>query len=115
FLAKRDSGVQARLLAARSDPDRLAAKAESELLLALAPHLEDFIARLFHIEADVQALAARHHALSPLYTVKRLFVQRKAMHKVKPAEAEAIDGPALERESAAACGARFSAASVFCD
>jgi NADPH-dependent glutamate synthase beta subunit-like oxidoreductase/NAD(P)H-flavin reductase len=108
FLAERDGGVQARLLAARSDPDGLAAKAESELLLALAPHLEYFIARLFHIEADVQALAARHHALRPLYTVKRLFVQRKAMHKVKPAEAEAVDGPALERELAAVFGEPFS-------
>ena len=45
-------------LAARANPDALAAKAESELLLALAPHLDDFLGRLFGIEAEVQALAS---------------------------------------------------------
>jgi hypothetical protein len=42
-------------------------QAESELLIALAPHLEDFLAKLFGIEAEAQALAARHHELAPLY------------------------------------------------
>ncbi len=108
FLAERDAALHARLLAARVQPDELAAKVESELLLALAPHLDDFLARLFGIESEVRALATRHHELAPLYTVKRLFVQRKAMHKIKPAEAEAIDGPALEAELAQAFGEPFS-------
>ena len=38
---------------ARAIPPRSAAKEESELLLALAPQLDDFIARLFGIEAEV--------------------------------------------------------------
>jgi NADPH-dependent glutamate synthase beta subunit-like oxidoreductase/NAD(P)H-flavin reductase len=108
FLAEREAAHHARLLAARATPDELAAKAESELLLALAPHLDDFLGRLFGIESEVRALAARHHELAPLYTVKRLFVQRKAMHKIKPAEAEAIDGPALEAELTQAFGEPFS-------
>ncbi|HUK04087.1 MAG TPA: FAD-dependent oxidoreductase, partial [Burkholderiales bacterium] len=41
----------------------------------------------FGIEAEAQALAARHNELAPLYSVKRLFVQRRALHKVKPGEA----------------------------
>ena len=85
FLSFLEPVLQKRILEARSDPP--AGKNESELLVALAPHLEDFIARLFGIEAEAQALAARHNELAPLYTVKRLFVQRRALHKVKPADA----------------------------
>jgi NADPH-dependent glutamate synthase beta subunit-like oxidoreductase/NAD(P)H-flavin reductase len=74
-----------KLVEARSNPP--AGKQESDLLIALAPHLEDFLAKLFGIEAEAQALAARHHELAPLHSVKRLFVQRRALHKVKPEDA----------------------------
>jgi NADPH-dependent glutamate synthase beta subunit-like oxidoreductase/NAD(P)H-flavin reductase len=74
-----------KLLEARSNPPT--GKLESELLIALAPHLEDFLAKLFGIESEAQALAARHHELAPLYTVKRQFVQRRAA-KVKPEDAK---------------------------
>ena len=87
FLGEADAGLRDRLLAARASPP--AAKDESELLIALAPHLEDFLARLFGIEAQAQALTARHHELAPLYSVKRQFVQRRALHKVKPEDATA--------------------------
>ena len=40
-----DAALAARLAAARAAPDALARKDESELLIALAPHLEDFVAR----------------------------------------------------------------------
>ena len=62
-----------KLLDARSNPP--AGKAESDLLIALAPHLEDFLAKLFGIEGEARALAARHNELAPLWSVKRLFVQ----------------------------------------
>ncbi len=94
-LAPRDAALRVRLLAARADPDTLAPKQESELLLTLAPHLDAFIAWFFGIEAEVQALAQRHLDLAPLYSVKRLFVQRKAMHQFKPEEAERLDGADL--------------------
>ena len=81
FLAEADATLRERLLTGRASAPQ--AKEESELLIALAPHLEDFLARLFAIEAEAQALAARHHELAPLYSVKRLFVQRRALHKVK--------------------------------
>jgi NADPH-dependent glutamate synthase beta subunit-like oxidoreductase/NAD(P)H-flavin reductase len=95
FLAEADGALQNRLLAARAGVP--AAKEESELLIALAPHLEDFLARLFGIESEAQALAAQHHELAPLYSVKRLFVQRRAMHKVKPEDATP-DGYAFTTE-----------------
>jgi NADPH-dependent glutamate synthase beta subunit-like oxidoreductase/NAD(P)H-flavin reductase len=101
FLAELTQGgaaLRERLVRAREDPEALAPKQESELLLALAPHLDRFIARLFGIEAQVEALTARHHDLAPLYAVKRQFVQRKAMHGFTQQQAEALDGPALARE-----------------
>ncbi len=108
FLGEADAALRGRLAAAREAPERLAAKEESELLIALAPHLEDFLARLFGIETEAQALAGRHHELAPLYAVKRLFVQRRALHKVKPDEAQGVDGPAAERELSAKFGEPFS-------
>ena len=107
-LAQCDAALRERLVRARAEPQQLAPKEESELLLALAPQLDDFVARLFGIEAEVATLTARHHELAPLYSVKRLFVQRKAMHKYKTQEAEKFDGPALERELAQAFGEPFS-------
>ena len=80
FLSFLDPALQKKLLEARSNPP--SGKTESELLIALAPHVEDFLARLFGIESEAQALATRHHELAPLYSVKRLFVQRRALHKV---------------------------------
>jgi NADPH-dependent glutamate synthase beta subunit-like oxidoreductase/NAD(P)H-flavin reductase len=107
-LAQGDAALGERLVRARAEPRELAPKQESELLLALAPHLERFVAWLFDIETEVGALADRHHALAPLYSVKRLFVQRKAMHRFKPQEAESFDGPALERELERAFGEPFT-------
>jgi NADPH-dependent glutamate synthase beta subunit-like oxidoreductase/NAD(P)H-flavin reductase len=94
-LEQVDGELHHQLLGARCAADVLTAKEESQLLLALAPHLDSFIGWLFGIEAEVGALSAEHHARTPLYSVKRLFVQRKAMHRFKPDEAERIDGPAL--------------------
>ncbi|HXV06394.1 MAG TPA: FAD-dependent oxidoreductase [Burkholderiales bacterium] len=96
------------LQAARADPDACTPLQESELLIALAPYLDDFVAELFGIEVEVRALSARHHALAPLYAVKRGFVQRRAMARIKPQEAAAVDGPALEAELAAAMGGAFT-------
>ena len=103
-LAAGDADLAARLAVARREPGALAAKDESALLIALAPQLEDFLVALFGIEAEARALAARHHELAPLYSVKRLFVQRKAMNAYKADVAAGFDGPALRRELEAAVG-----------
>jgi NADPH-dependent glutamate synthase beta subunit-like oxidoreductase/NAD(P)H-flavin reductase len=86
-----------KLLRARENP--LQGKNESELLIALAPHVEDFLAQLFGIEVEARALAARHNELAPLWAVKRQFVQRRALHKVKPEDAKP-DGFAFSTELA---------------
>ena len=97
-LAETDIGLHDRLMAARSDPADVERLDESNLLVELAPYLEDFIGGLFGIEAEVRALQARHHELAPLYSVKRLFVQRRAVKTVKESNAMAINGSELARE-----------------
>src|SRR5260221_8065481 len=90
-----DVALHNRLMAGRTDPDAVADKDESQLIIDLAPHLEDFVAKLFGIGPAVAALRARHDRLAPLYTVKRLFVQRRAAKAHKADEAAGFDRPAL--------------------
>ena len=101
FLGAGDAALRDRLVAARTDPAALPPKAHSQLLVDLAPHLDDFVAKLFRIEDAVRTLAARHHELAPLHSCKRLFVQRRAANKVAPEIAAAVDGPATEARLAA--------------
>jgi NADPH-dependent glutamate synthase beta subunit-like oxidoreductase/NAD(P)H-flavin reductase len=90
--------LHARLMAARQDPGSLAAKQSSELIIAVAPHLEDFIGKLFGIHKALHDLEARHHELAPLYAVKRKFIQKKALTGQTPEKASAIDGYAVAAE-----------------
>ena len=109
FLGVSDAALRASLETSRLAGSVFASKKEeSTLLIALAPHLEDFLALLFGIEAQVQALAANHHELAPLHSCKRLFVQRRAMVKIRPEEAETFDGSVLEAELSTYIGASFS-------
>ena len=94
-LQATDAPLASRFLAARAAPEGLPAKEESNLLIDLGPHIEAFLAALFGIEKEVQRLAARTHALDPLYACKRLFVQRQAVKAFKADEAAGFDGAAL--------------------
>ncbi len=107
-LREADAALADRLDAARRDPSTLDRKSESELLIALAPHVEDFVAGLFGIVAEVRGLEAQHHELAPLYAVKRLFVQRRAMNAHKAEVAARFDAPALRSAVESAMGEPFS-------
>lgn len=97
MLAEADAELHNRLMSARATPATLDQKTESELLIALAPHIEDFVADLFDIRSESAALAERHHELAPLYRCKRLFVQRRAARALKSdAAAELEGGPLTE-------------------
>ncbi len=95
YLRAGDSTIYERLLAARENPASLPRKSASELIIAIAPYLEDFTGQLFGIQTDLRDLQARHHALAPLYAVKRKFVQRKAVTSIPRDEAMTLDGVAL--------------------
>jgi len=100
--------------AARQNPGILDAKATSKLILALAPHVEDFLARLFGIESESSELVGQHDALAPLYVCKRMFVQRRAVKQYRGkvdeltspalAEFEAILSPLIEANIASPGG-----------
>ena len=98
FLKDSDPDLYTRLDHARSHSDSLNAKDESNLLIEVAPLLDDFISKLFCIETEVQALSAHHHELAPLYFCKRQFVLRKAMNKVSDEDISKIDGFKLEKQ-----------------
>jgi NADPH-dependent glutamate synthase beta subunit-like oxidoreductase/NAD(P)H-flavin reductase len=109
-LAEADAALHDRLMTARADPDGFGGSAESDLVVDLAPHVEDFLGGLFGIAADVRELEARHHELAPLYSVKRLFVQRRAARGVTEADAAAYDGPTLAAELDTLMGGPLAAA-----
>src|SRR5688572_6789268 len=103
-LAAIDVALHDRLMAARAAPDAVDRKTESDLLVDLAPHLEDFIGELFGIAAEIRELQARHDELAPLYSVKRLFVQRRAVKEIKEADAAQLNGPRVGEELAVLIG-----------
>ena len=110
FLAQlgRTAGeLHARLAAARAAPDTMPAADELALMLELAPVLEAFLIELFGIAAEAGALSQQHVDLSPLYEVKRQFVQRQAAKAIAPEKAAALDGPALYRVLAERLGEDF--------
>ena len=107
-LANADASLHARLNTGRFDPTTLTKKDESALIIEMAPHLERFISQLFGIADEVMALTGRHEELGPLYTVKRQFVQRKAMSTYKADAAAAFDGVELESELSRLFGEHFS-------
>ena len=95
FLKRRNADLHNRLMAGRAAPERVADKDYSDLIVELAVELDDFIAVLFGVAREVEALRERHDALAPLYAVKRLFVQRRAAKKYGPDQAASFDGQAL--------------------
>jgi len=105
-LAAEDAGLHARLLAARAAPDALGEKDASELIVDLGPHLEQFVAALFGIEAEIAAISARTQALDPIHACKRLFVQRQAVKKYP--DPAGFDGAALGAALEARIGGKLT-------
>ncbi len=108
FLGRADPALREGLESLRSGQSALSPKQESAFLIAVAGHLDDFVARLFGIEDEVGALSARHVELAPLYSCKRLFVQRKAVNTYKAEAAAGFDGTRLEAQLVAWFDAGFS-------
>ncbi|RZI45511.1 FAD-dependent oxidoreductase [Candidatus Finniella inopinata] len=72
----------------------LSPREQSDLMVDLAPCLEDFIGDLFNIRSAIADLQSAHHVLAPLMTVKRHFVQRLAVKKYPNPSSE--DGLGLD-------------------
>jgi NADPH-dependent glutamate synthase beta subunit-like oxidoreductase/NAD(P)H-flavin reductase len=93
-LRKADADLCERLNAARTDHSSLDRLQTSQLILDLAPHLEDFVGELFHLSSQLTALQSAHSADAALLALKRKFVQRRGASGLTPETAAAIDGPA---------------------
>ncbi len=106
-LRQTDEGLAGRLLAARAEPKSLDAKAESSLIIETAPHLDDFLGELFGIKDEVAALRRQHSELAPIYAVKRLFVQRRALKAHNEAAAAAFDADDLRNALTGLFGGKF--------
>ncbi len=100
WLEDENAGLHALLMGARSAPEALAVKDESNLLIDLARPLEDFVGQLFGVSKQVAALRATHTHLAVLYDAKRLFVQRYATRAIKTDAAQALDGATVTAEVA---------------
>ncbi len=70
-------------------------KAESELLIHGAPHLSRFIARLFNVEPEREALMSSIRAQDPLFEFKS-FVTRRALKSFPAEKAGALDAAKLD-------------------
>jgi len=71
FLCKADAVLSERLAAARANKAMLDRGQESALLIAIAPHLEDFVALLFASKPEVAALQRAQHRAGPALRCKR--------------------------------------------
>src|SRR5947209_18834342 len=56
YLSAADALLADRLATARDTPAALAPREEAELLIAVGPHVEDFLAVLFGIASEVRTL-----------------------------------------------------------
>ncbi len=92
-LAEQDAALHQRLLAVRAAPQTLTKRDESDLVVALGPHLDSFVATLFGVEDQTLALTRATLALDPVHACKRLFVQRQAVKKYP--DPAGFDGPVL--------------------
>src|SRR5215207_3757569 len=92
-----DAGLHARLaeyVGARGE-NLKGTKAESELLIAAAPHLSRFVARLFRVEEERGHLCAEIRAQDPVFQFKQ-FVQRRAAKSFPAERAAAVDVEAAD-------------------
>ena len=70
---------------------------ESKLLMRAAPHLGNFVARLFHVEAEHDALCARVRADQVIFKWKRTVVERRVFKdRPTPEDLARMDPAVLE-------------------
>ena len=103
YLRASDIELFNRLMAARTGA-ALPPKEASELIIAIAPHLEDFIGDLFGITEEVREFQEKHSALAAKYIVKRKFIHKKALTGMTAEKCSALDGAGLAAELEALFG-----------
>jgi hypothetical protein len=97
-LRAADPDLASRYAAWKAEPAGLEPKALSDAIVRLAPYVSRFVARLFRIEAEREALRARVLAHDPVFRFKIDFVRRRALTHLKSA-ADIDAGRLREAES----------------
>jgi len=87
----QDPGLFDRFHQHRQTPNTLNKQEESALILDLVPFYEAFMADLFGIEKEMNALRTQHDELSYLSRCKSQFIQKRALYKFTADEAQKID------------------------
>ena len=108
WLGARDTRMAEQLVGARAAAAAPERKAESELWLALAPQVDEFLSELFTIGADTAALRGRQRDLDVVFEARRKFVQRYVLKRVKPEEVAQTDGAAALAKLELHLGGAFS-------
>ncbi|KFI22774.1 pyridine nucleotide-disulfide oxidoreductase [Nitrosococcus oceani] len=86
LLKREDSELYQHLARYRQAPEPLPPVAESKLLLALAPHLEDFLASFFGIEEPLAVSRSATLSHDPVMAFKKEWVLRRGRRYRKPIE-----------------------------
>ena len=108
YVGTASEDLRRQLSAVREKPQEFTVKQKSELIIALAPHLENFVADLFGITVELDELRERHKEPDALLSVKRQFVQRSQFVKLLALEVGRLNGEELERELELQFGEEFS-------
>ncbi len=66
--------------------------------MEVAPYVEDFIGELSESQAKLRRCTSSSTRLAPIYSLKRRFVQKKALSGATAEQAEALNGAALQAE-----------------
>lgn len=81
-LRQHDEALAGHLLAWREGRSELAPAELSEVLIAAGRVLNGFVARLFGIESELEALQARILGHNPVFVFKKMFVMRRARRRL---------------------------------
>ncbi|MBN9565250.1 MAG: FAD-dependent oxidoreductase [Alphaproteobacteria bacterium] len=96
YLTGCDSHLAAKLGHARSSHAKLTHHEQSQIILELAPYLEEFLAKLFNVTDELDDLKAADASIKVLIEAKRLFIQRYALKKHTITDVEKLDPQVLE-------------------
>ena len=108
WLGARDSRMAEQLVSARAVAATPERKAESELWLALAAQVDEFLSELFKISAETAALRGRQRDLDVVFEARRKFVQRHVIKRAKLEEVAQTNGALALAELELHLGGAFS-------
>lgn len=86
YLREQQAALHAQLLLYRKHDSAQTPIQKSELLIAVAPHLENFLAALFDIEEAVAISKIKTISLNPISLFKKYFVLRRAKKEMNRAK-----------------------------